>query len=326
MKKIRERTNNSTLRLQDEIMRSIMCEIRRIWSYGGDENMDGVVDNVRFNFLYIDTYSFGRKWVFPESIVPYNMFRYIESGMGTFFVNDEEIIVRKNQIAYIPRGSRLSCYAQTDNFSFTSIRFTTSVYFEGGDFLADYYGIPKVIECQGEKQYFEMIYNWIKIENPARMFFVRGYLEVLIGTLITRVNGNGKLESKREVKVEDYNLEKIRYRIRKAGNQIDPRIQVVVDYILLHPSEQYTPIRMAEMAELSKQRFSCLFKEQIGKSPMAYIKELRLTTAARKLLVSNDNISDIAYEVGYEDPNYFIREFKSAFGYTPKQYRQAAKE
>jgi AraC-like DNA-binding protein len=59
---------------------------------------------------------------------------------------------------------------------------------------------------------------------------------------------------------------------------------------------------------------------------MAYIKELRLTTAARKLLVSNDNISDIAYEVGYEDPNYFIREFKSAFGYTPKQYRQAAKE
>lgn len=36
---------------------------------------------------------------------------------------------------------------------------------------------------------------------------------------------------------------------------------------------------------------------------MAYIKELRLTTAARRLLVSNDNISDIGYEVGYEDPN-----------------------
>lgn len=33
----------------------------------------------------------------------------------------------------------------------------------------------------------------------------------------------------------------------------------------------------------------------------------------------------MAYDVGYEDPNYFIREFKAAFGYTPKQYRQAAK-
>ena len=288
--------------------------------------MSGVVDNVRFNFLYIDTYSFGRKWVFSESMVPYNMFRYIESGTGTFFIDDKEIVVSKNQIVYIPRGSRLSCYAQTDNFSFTSIRFTTSVYFDGGDFLADYYGIPTIMECEGEKQYFEMIFNWVKKENPSRMFFVRGYLEILIGTLIARVNVDEKLERESELSDEAYNLEKIRNRIHNVGNKIDPRIQVVVDYILLHPSEQYTPQRMAEMAELSKQRFSCLFKEQIGKSPMAYIKELRLTTAARKLLVSNDNISDIAYEVGYEDPNYFIREFKSAFGYTPKQYRQAAKE
>ena len=45
---------------------------------------------------------------------------------------------------------------------------------------------------------------------------------------------------------------------------------------------------MAKMAELSKQRFSHLFKEQLGKAPMTYLKELRLTTAARKLLVTND--------------------------------------
>jgi len=43
-------------------------------------------------------------------------------------------------------------------------------------------------------------------------------------------------------------------------------------------------------------------------------------------LVSNDPINEVAYNVGYEDPNYFIRQFKAAFGYTPKQYRQAAKE
>ena len=83
---------------------------------------------------------------------------------------------------------------------------------------------------------------------------------------------------------------------------------------------------MAEIAGLSKQRFTHLFKEQTGKSPMVYIKELRLTIAARRLLVSSENVSDIAYEVGYEDPNYFIREFKAAFGYTPNQYRKAARE
>lgn len=287
--------------------------------------MENTVDNVRYNFLYIDTYSFGKNWVFPESMVPYNMFRYIEYGFGVFFIDDEEFEVKKDQIIYIPRGSRLSCYALTDKFSFTSIRFTTSVFFEGGDFLSDYYGLPRVMEGKEEKGIFDHIYDWVKKENPARMFFVRGYLEVLIGTLIARNVGGIPVDIRND-KAEEYNLEKIRKRIRKSGNKIDTRIQGVIDYVLLHPSEKYTPESMSEMAELSKQRFGALFKEQIGKSPMAYIKELRLTTAARKLLVSTEHVSDIAYEVGYEDPNYFIREFKAAFGYTPNQYRTAAKE
>ena len=121
-------------------------------------------------------------------------------------------------------------------------------------------------------------------------------------------------------------LDKIRTQIKKSGTGMDSRIQGVVDYILLHPNEKYSPTRLAEMAELSKQRFTALFSSQLGKSPMVYIKELKLTTAARKLLVSNLHINDIAYELGYEDTNYFIREFKRAFGCTPKQYRQIAKE
>ena len=125
------------------------------------------VDNVRFNFLYVDKYSFGRTWVYPESIVPYNMLRYIRSGAATFFIDDKELSVEKNQIIYVPRNCKLSCYAQTDNFSFTSIRFTTSVFFEGGDFLADYYGIPLITEAQGEEKYFDLIYDYIKSEDPA---------------------------------------------------------------------------------------------------------------------------------------------------------------
>ena len=286
------------------------------------------IDNVRFNFLYIDTYSFGPTWVYPESVVPYNMLRYIISGEGVFCIDDEEVKVKKNEIAYIPRGCRMSCHSLTDNFSFCSIRFTTAVFFEGGDFLADYYGIPRVMENTGEDRYFELIYQWVKSESPARMFFVRGYLEVLIAEMIFRASKNRRPEiSGGGLKNdEEITIEKLRQRIKKSNRRADGRIQVVMDYVSLHPTEKYTPARMAEIAGLSKQRFTHLFKEQTGKSPMVYIKELRLTIAARRLLVSSENVSDIAYEVGYEDPNYFIREFKAAFGYTPNQYRKAARE
>lgn len=283
-------------------------------------------DNIRFNFLYIDIYSFGKNWVYPESTVPYNMLRYIESGSGTFFIDNEEFIVGKSQIVYIPKGSKLSCYTTGNIFSFTSIRFTNSVYFDGGDFLKDYYGIPNVMDGAEEKVFFEKIYHYIKDEDPARMFFVRGYMELLIGSLISKVSRMNPEQAMKIKRSEEYTSENLVSRIKKATTKIDSRIQTVLDYVILHPFEEYTPQILADMADLSKQRFSSLFKEQLGKSPMVYIKDLKLTTAARKLLVSNASINDIAYSTGYKDPNYFIREFKEAFGYTPRQYRLAAKE
>ena len=319
--------------------------------------MYSAIDNIHFHFLYIDRYSFGRNWIFPESSIPYNMLRYIESGTASFFIDSQEYSVKKDQIIYIPKGSQLSCFATSSHFSFTSIRFTSSVFFEGGDLLGDYYHLPKIMEGKGESFYFDEIYQWVKKESPAKMFFVRGYLELLIASLIAKVNPEREQEefppislntkndieeqaknssilssqsqpsscSKKEA-TEEQDLAKIRNQIKKSGTGMDSRIQGVVDYILLHPNEKYSPSRLAEMAELSKQRFTALFSSQLGKSPMVYIKELKLTTAARKLLVSNLHINDIAYELGYEDSNYFIREFKRAFGCTPNQYRHIAKE
>ena len=319
--------------------------------------MYSAIDNIHFHFLYIDRYSFGRNWIFPESSIPYNMLRYIESGTASFFIDSQEYSVKKDQIIYIPKGSQLSCFATSSHFSFTSIRFTSSVFFEGGDLLGDYYHLPKIMEGKGESFYFDEIYQWVKKDSPAKMFFVRGYLELLIASLIAKVNPERDQEefpsislntkndieeqaknsanlssqsqpsscSKKEA-TEEQDLAKIRNQIKKSGTGMDSRIQGVVDYILFHPNEKYSPSRLAEMAELSKQRFTSLFSSQLGKSPMVYVKELKLTTAARKLLVSNLHINDIAYELGYEDTNYFIREFKRAFGCTPKQYRQIAKE
>ena len=319
--------------------------------------MYSAIDNIHFHFLYIDRYSFGRNWIFPESSIPYNMLRYIESGTASFFIDSQEYSVKKDQIIYIPKGSQLSCFATSSHFSFTSIRFTSSVFFEGGDLLGDYYHLPNIMEGKGESLYFDEMYQWVKKDSPAKMFFVRGYLELLIASLIAKVNPerdqeefpsislNTKNDIEEQAKnsanlssqsqpsscskkedTEEQDLAKIRNQIKKSGTAMDSRIQGVVDYILLHPNEKYAPSRLAEMAELSKQRFTALFSSQLGKSPMVYIKELKLTTAARKLLVSNLHINDIAYELGYEDTNYFIREFKRAFGCTPKQYRQIAKE
>ncbi len=67
--------------------------------------MSNTIDNIRFNFLYIDTYSFGSTWVYPESFVPYNMLRYIISGEGTFFI-DRAVGGAKETTCFLLTGKR----------------------------------------------------------------------------------------------------------------------------------------------------------------------------------------------------------------------------
>lgn len=243
------------------------------------------------------------------------MLRYITVGKAIFIIDGKEVVVEKNQIIYLPRGCVLSCHALGNTFSFTSIRFNMSVSYEGGDFLRDYYQMPEVLDDKGEKEYFDKIYQAIHSEGAERIFLVRGYLELLIGKIIGR---EGKCEGQIERAVTGEGDIKI--------EQMDQRIRHVVDFMVLHPTENYTTARLCDMAGLGETRFRKLFKEQTGKSPGEYLRDMRMTVAGRRLLLSSESISDIAYSVGYEDVNFFIRVFKKHFGVTPNQYRKISKE
>lgn len=273
------------------------------------------IEGVRINFLYIDKYSFGKAWYMPETKIAYSMLRYITVGKAIFIIDGKEVVVEKNQIIYLPRGCVLSCHALGNTFSFTSIRFNMSVSYEGGDFLRDYYQMPEVLDDKGEKEYFDKIYQAIHSEGAERIFLVRGYLELLIGKIIGR---EGKCEGQIEREVTGEGDIKI--------EQMDQRIRHVVDFMVLHPTENYTTARLCDMAGLGETRFRKLFKEQTGKSPGEYLRDMRMTVAGRRLLLSSESISDIAYSVGYEDVNFFIRVFKKHFGVTPNQYRKISKE
>lgn len=57
-----------------------------------------------------------------------------------------------------------------------------------------------------------------------------------------------------------------------------------------------------------------------GKSPLDFIKTIRLKRAAQLLEKSQFTISEIAYEVGFNNPKYFARNFKKEFGLLPSEY------
>jgi signal transduction histidine kinase/ligand-binding sensor domain-containing protein/DNA-binding response OmpR family regulator len=57
-----------------------------------------------------------------------------------------------------------------------------------------------------------------------------------------------------------------------------------------------------------------------GKSPLDFIKSIRLKRAAQLLEKSQYTVAEIAYEVGFNNPKYFARTFRKEFGVLPSEY------
>ncbi|WP_276356222.1 response regulator transcription factor [Cohnella caldifontis] len=93
--------------------------------------------------------------------------------------------------------------------------------------------------------------------------------------------------------------------IRFAGEQVkDVTLQSVADHVHLHPVY-----------------VSNLFKAETGENFSNYVQRVRMDAAMRLLRRKELKINQIAQEVGYQKPQYFIKLFKNHYGMTPQEYR-----
>lgn len=62
--------------------------------------------------------------------------------------------------------------------------------------------------------------------------------------------------------------------------------------------------------------------ELTGKTPVEFIRSVRLQRAQHMLETKQWSIAEIAYEVGFTDPKYFTKVFREEFGITPSTYQE----
>ena len=78
----------------------------------------------------------------------------------------------------------------------------------------------------------------------------------------------------------------------------------------------------ADKANLSKHYFSDLMKKETGRTAKDHINEYVIAKAKNLLLSSQNSISEIAYDLGFNYPHYFTRLFKAKTGQSPSEYRE----
>ncbi len=108
----------------------------------------------------------------------------------------------------------------------------------------------------------------------------------------------------------------------ETENSYNIAINRVVDYINSHLSEDLTVSKLAAQACISSFYFHRIFTSVIGEPVGAYITRLRLEMAAQQLGIPRPNLSDIAYNCGYNSKYALSKAFKKQFGVSPSVFRK----
>ena len=104
------------------------------------------------------------------------------------------------------------------------------------------------------------------------------------------------------------------------------RVQKVKQYINDHYAEPLKLIDLAALVGMSPVAFSRFFKMRTGRTLSDYIIDIRLGYAARMLVDTTRNVSEICYECGFNNLSNFNRTFKAKRGFTPRDFRAMFKK
>jgi AraC-like DNA-binding protein len=98
-------------------------------------------------------------------------------------------------------------------------------------------------------------------------------------------------------------------------------IKQAQQYLREHLGERTSVAELAALARLSPSHFAALFRRATGTGVLQYQTRLRMSRARELLDTTDQPVAEIARILGYADPFYFSRQFRSVHGTSPSAYR-----
>lgn len=164
--------------------------------------------------------------------------------------------------------------------------------------------------CKIDDKSFERIYSVLKNifqesaeKNEGYQDAVKANLDIFIIELVRR-SQHSKPQS---AKIQPYIQERLEEFLELLEKNITSHKQVA----------QY-----ADRMNLSPYQLNEITKTTMGKTSSELINDHIILEAKRYLLATPNQVKDIADQLGYEDPSYFIRFFRKHTGHTPEAFRQ----
>lgn len=102
--------------------------------------------------------------------------------------------------------------------------------------------------------------------------------------------------------------------------------QRILSFITDHYSEKITLSDIASFASFAESECCRIFKRYTDETIFNYLKDYRLEQSTRLLLTTDQSVSDIAYNCGFQSTSYYIKAFRTQFHMTPRKYREQQRQ
>jgi AraC-like DNA-binding protein len=94
----------------------------------------------------------------------------------------------------------------------------------------------------------------------------------------------------------------------------------VKGYLDHHFTENIIIDHLADEFQITTSHLCRIFRENLGVTPIKYIQKLRFREAEKLISETTLSIAEIAYKLGFNDPNYFARIFRNHYGFAPSKH------
>ncbi len=157
--------------------------------------------------------------------------------------------------------------------------------------------------------------------SPGELAAVLGLVDELQVELTVRKPGFGFMAMALFMQIV-CQLSRCYSRTKSADSMALLRCAEAIAHLESHFSEPLNLDRLAAIAHMSKRSFIRSFHAATGNSPIARLIQLRVRQATRLLSQTDASITEIAFKAGFNDSNYFARQFHKLTGLTPRAFRQ----
>lgn len=123
--------------------------------------------------------------------------------------------------------------------------------------------------------------------------------------------------------LEQFLLEKIKDVHAMWKTSVRKEVAEAQRYVLTHLSEKISMDAVAKKVGLNPTHFSRIFKLDTGSTFIEYATRCKMERACELLDQSNLSVVEIADQLGYDNPSYFIKLFRNLTGKSPAEYRKS---